>query len=69
LGTTKEVSVETEESPLLEAVTRERLVQTHQAGKGLAGAVMIVKFGTVIICTYESCGKVVNKSNLESKVP
>jgi hypothetical protein len=39
------VSAETEESPLLETVTRERLVQTQQAGKDLAGAVVIVKFG------------------------
>jgi hypothetical protein len=33
--------METEESPLLEAVARERLVKTQQAGKGLAGAVVI----------------------------
>jgi hypothetical protein len=32
---------EVEEYPLLEAVTRERLVKTQQAGKGLAGAVVI----------------------------
>jgi hypothetical protein len=32
---------EPDESPLLEAVTRERLVKTHQAGKGLVGAVVI----------------------------
>jgi hypothetical protein len=32
---------EAEESPLLEAVARERLVKTQQAGKGLAGAVVI----------------------------
>jgi hypothetical protein len=31
---------EAEESLLLEAVTRERLVKTQQAGKGLAGAVV-----------------------------
>jgi hypothetical protein len=31
---------EAEESPLWEAVTMERLM-THQAGKGLAGAVVI----------------------------
>jgi hypothetical protein len=30
-----------EEFPLLEAVARERLVKTHQAGKGLAGAVVM----------------------------
>jgi hypothetical protein len=32
---------ETEESPLLEAVGRERLVKTQQAEKGLARAVVI----------------------------
>jgi hypothetical protein len=36
-----ELSAEYEESPLLEAVTRKRLVKTQQAGKGLAGAVAI----------------------------
>jgi hypothetical protein len=35
------VSAEAEEFPLLEAVTRERLVKTQQAVKGLAGAVVI----------------------------
>jgi hypothetical protein len=34
------LSAEAEESPLLEAVTRERLVKTQQAGKGLTGAVV-----------------------------
>jgi hypothetical protein len=29
------------ETPLLEAVARERLAKTQQAGKGLAGAVVI----------------------------
>jgi hypothetical protein len=32
---------EAEESPLLEAIARERLVKTQQAGKGVAGAVVI----------------------------
>jgi hypothetical protein len=32
---------EAEDSLLLEAVTRERLVKTEQAGKGLASAVVI----------------------------
>jgi hypothetical protein len=32
---------EAEESPVLEAVGRERLVKIQQAGKGLAGAVVI----------------------------
>jgi hypothetical protein len=31
----------TEESPLLEAVARERLVKIQQAGKDLVGAVVI----------------------------
>jgi hypothetical protein len=31
---------EAEESPMLEAVARERLLKTQQAGKGLAGAVV-----------------------------
>jgi hypothetical protein len=35
------LGVEAEESPLLEAVTRELLVKTQQAGKALAGAVAI----------------------------
>jgi hypothetical protein len=30
-----------EESPLLEAVAKERLVKTHQTGKGLVGVVVI----------------------------
>jgi hypothetical protein len=32
---------EAEESPLLEAIAREWLVKTQQAGKGLVGAVVI----------------------------
>jgi hypothetical protein len=34
---------EAEESQLLEAVTRERLMKTQQAEKGLAGVVVICK--------------------------
>jgi hypothetical protein len=34
---------EAEESPLLEAVAREQLVKTQQAGKILAGSVVICK--------------------------
>jgi hypothetical protein len=34
---------EAEESPLLEAVARERLVTTKEAGKGSAGAVVNYK--------------------------
>jgi hypothetical protein len=32
---------EIEEAPMLEAVTRERLVKTQQAGKGMEGALVI----------------------------
>jgi hypothetical protein len=35
---------EAEESPPLEAVARDRLVETQQAEKGLAGAVVICEF-------------------------
>jgi hypothetical protein len=42
---------EAEESPLLEAVARERLVRTQQAGKGLAI--------TVVICSVEITDRVV----------
>jgi hypothetical protein len=37
----RDLRSEAEESLLLVAVTRERLVKTHQAGKGLVGAVTI----------------------------
>jgi hypothetical protein len=37
----KDLCVETEESPLLEAVMREQLVKTQQARKSLAGAAVI----------------------------
>jgi hypothetical protein len=37
----EDLSLEVEESPLLEAVTRERLVKTQHAGKDLVGAVVI----------------------------
>jgi hypothetical protein len=37
----EDFSAEAEKSPLLEAVTRERLVKAKQAGKDLAGAVVI----------------------------
>jgi hypothetical protein len=39
----EDLSVEAEESSLLKAVTREQLVKTQQAGKGLVGAVVICK--------------------------
>jgi hypothetical protein len=51
------LSAEAEESPLLQAVTRERLVKTQQAGKGLACAAVIYKLeigdGAVITCSSD----------------
>jgi hypothetical protein len=44
---------EAEESLLLEAIARERLVKSQQAGKRLAGAV--VSSGAVIAYSSESC--------------
>jgi hypothetical protein len=38
------VSKESEDSPLLEAVTKQWLVKKQQAEKGLAGSVVICKF-------------------------
>jgi hypothetical protein len=38
---TEDFSAEAEESPLLEEVTRERLVKTRRLERGLAGAVVI----------------------------
>jgi hypothetical protein len=40
---------EAEEPPLLEAIARERLVKTQQAGKGLAGVVVICKVWILIL--------------------
>jgi hypothetical protein len=48
----EDISAEAEESPLLEAVTRERLV-TQQAGTDLAGTVEI-SCDAVIACSSES---------------
>jgi hypothetical protein len=64
---------EAEESSLLEAVTRERMVKTQQARKDLACAVLIGKvwrlaMALLITCNYELRGKVVNKFNLRSKI-
>jgi hypothetical protein len=39
----EDLSAEAEESPLLEVITRERLVKTQQAGEGLRSAVLICK--------------------------
>jgi hypothetical protein len=43
------VSAEVEEFPLLEAVTRERLVKTQQAGKDLAYAVMFYEVWKLVM--------------------
>jgi hypothetical protein len=43
---------EAEESPLLEAVAKERLVKTQQAGKGLAGAMVICEVWRLAIALY-----------------
>jgi hypothetical protein len=40
---------EAEESPLLEATAREWLVKTQQAGKGLAGAVVICELWSLVV--------------------
>jgi hypothetical protein len=40
---------EAEESLLLEAIARERLVKTQQAGKSLAGAVVICELWKLVI--------------------
>jgi hypothetical protein len=40
---------EAEEFPLLEAVARERLVETKQAGKGLEGAVVIYELWRIAV--------------------
>jgi hypothetical protein len=64
----EDLSAEAEEFPLLEVVTRERPVKTQQAGKGLAGAV-VIGGGAVIACSSKSRVLVVNKSNIQLKTP
>jgi hypothetical protein len=54
----KDLSAEAEEQPLLEAVTRKRLVQTLQAGKDLACALVNCKLweisgSVIVICSYD----------------
>jgi hypothetical protein len=47
------LSAETEEFPLLEAVSRERLLKTQQAENCIAGAVVICKVRTLAVaCNY-----------------
>jgi hypothetical protein len=40
---------EAEESPLLESIAREQLMKTQQAGKGLAGAVVICELWRLVV--------------------
>jgi hypothetical protein len=47
---------EAEESSLLEAVVRERLLKTQQAGKALAGAVVICKVWRPAVALVVSSG-------------
>jgi hypothetical protein len=67
------VSTEAEESPLLEAVARERLVKIAGCKRfsGCCGDLLIVEISdsAVITCSSESCCKVVNKSIHQSKTP
>jgi hypothetical protein len=64
-------STEAEESPLLEAVSRERLANTAD-WKGSMYVAPICKVeiadGAVIKCGHESCVKVVNKPNQQSEL-
>jgi hypothetical protein len=43
------LNAEAEESLLLEAITRERMVKTQQAGKHLAGAVVIYELWKLMV--------------------
>jgi hypothetical protein len=49
---TEDISTKAEESPLLEAVTREQLVKTQQAGKDLPCAVVICEVWTLAMALY-----------------
>jgi hypothetical protein len=51
VGEGRTLALEAEESPLLEAVARERLVKTQQAGKFLAGAVVNCEYQR-LRCNY-----------------
>jgi hypothetical protein len=62
---------EAEESALLEAVDRERLLKTQQAGKRLSGCCgdlrsVEISDSVVITCSSDWCIQVVNKSNIQS---
>jgi hypothetical protein len=65
------VRTEVEESPLLEAVTRERQVKAKRLKRltvcccDLQSVEICV--GTIIKCSHQSCAKVVNNSDLQPK--
>jgi hypothetical protein len=61
----KDLSEETEESPLLEAVTSKHLVKTLQPG----AKYVEISDGAIIKWNYELCVKVVIKSNIRSETP
>jgi hypothetical protein len=70
----EDLIAEAEEFPVLEVVTRERLVKAQQIGKHLAHALVtckawILAMALQLLCSSESCCKVVNKSNIQSKNP
>jgi hypothetical protein len=44
---------EAEESALLEAIARERLVKTHRAGRGLADAVVICELWRLAVALQQ----------------
>jgi hypothetical protein len=59
-----------EESPLLEAVTRERLVKTQQTENTVCCRDLLsaeISNGAIIKCSHKLCVKVVNKYNLQFK--
>jgi hypothetical protein len=65
------LSAEAEGSPLLEAVAKERLVKTQQAGKGLAGAVVICEILSLAVAPIvrSRVYKLANNSNIQSETP
>jgi hypothetical protein len=63
---------EAKKYPLIEAVARERLVKTTQAGRGLAGAVVISEMWRLAVALYQlvipsGVYKVFNKSIHQTK--
>jgi hypothetical protein len=55
---------------IVEAITRQLLVKTLQAGKYLACVLVICKvWKLAMACSHESCVKMVNKSNIKTKTP